>query len=82
MLIKICQPFSVTKKIKKLIQYDKIQFFDYILVSQRRPPYKNEQEHLKPSSALTQTPCLPQRIFAKQKSSTISEIEYIHFIYI
>ena len=72
---------NICKRFLNIIQYDKNQFFDYILCSQRRPPYKNEQEHLKPANVLTQTPCLPQTIFAKQKSSTISEINiYISFL--
>jgi hypothetical protein len=53
----------------------KMNFFDYILFSQRRPPYKNEQEHSKPANVLTHCPCLPQTIFAKHKSSTISKIK-------
>ncbi len=68
---------SIIKKINKILpsKIDSSIFtIIHIRFSQNKPSYKSKHEHLKPDNVLTQRPCLPQRMFAKQKSSTILEV--------
>lgn len=64
--------FMITKRIFAPILWleEKETEASILLFSHRRPPYRNEQEHLKPDKVFTQCPCLPHTTFAKQKSST------------